>query len=263
MTSSALFPALLKYWRRERGMSQLDFALTADVSTRHLSYLETGRAKPSREMVLRLASVLNVPMREQNAMLRAAGFEAEFEEPSFEAGMTREVQTVLDTMLRAHEPYPMVIMNHRYDALRVNDSGQRLLATFIDDPSALPAPLNLFLILLDDRLCKPYVVEWERTARFMLARLQRECLLSPQDEALQDLLRSALEYAPDDWREPNLSAPMDALMTFRLKRGDLELALVTTLTVFSAPQNVTLEELRIESYFPADEQTRRFFAGDL
>lgn len=256
---TALFPALLKYWRRERGMSQLDFALTADVSTRHLSYMETGRAKPSREMVLRLAGVLGVPLREQNAMLRAAGFEAEFEEPAFDDGLTPEVEYILDTMLKAHEPYPMAIMNRRYDALRVNEPAQRLLASVIADPSALPTPLNLFHILLDERLCKPFVQDWERTARLMMTRLQRECLMSPQDDDLQDLLRSSLEYAPDDWREPDLSTPMDALLTIRLKRDDVELALITMLTVFSAPQNVTLEELRIESYFPADEATRRFF----
>jgi transcriptional regulator with XRE-family HTH domain len=252
-----LFSALLKYWRRERGMSQLDLSLAADVSSRHVSFMETGRAKPSREMVLVLASVLNVPLRDQNAMLQAAGFEAEFAEPSFEGELPPSIENVVERMLSVHEPYPMVIMNRRYDVLRMNAACMRILTPLVAEPAAIPTPINGFALLFDPRLIRPYIVDWPRVARTFLSRLHRESLASPQDEALGELLHALLEYpgVPDDWRTPDLSMPTDPTLSVWIEKDGLRMGFLTTLTVFSAPQNVTLEELRIESYFPLDDAT--------
>lgn len=252
-----LISALLKYWRRERGMSQLDLSLAADVSSRHVSFMETGRAKPSREMVLLLASVLNVPMREQNTMLQAAGFEPEFMEPAFEDGLPSEIEFVVEQMMKNHEPFPLVIMNRRYDVLRTNDAAMRILTPLVVDPAALAPPLNAFRLVFDPKLIRPYIEDWDRVARTFLSRLHRESLASPQDEALGELVNAMLEYpdVPDDWRSPDLSTPMSATLEVWVKKGDMRLGFLTTLTIFSAPLNVTLEELRIESYYPLDEHT--------
>jgi transcriptional regulator with XRE-family HTH domain len=255
---SSLFPALIKHWRTRRGLSQLDLALAADVSSRHVSFLETGRAQPSREMILRLASALSVPLRDQNVLLGAAGYPEMFPEPPVDEGLAGPVGVVLDRMLAQHEPFPMVVLNRHYDLLRANRGASALLARLIADPTRLGAPSNVFRILFDPHLIRPFVVDWERVARALLARLHRESLERPSDTGLAALLRSLFEYpdVPQDWKQPDLSLPSEPFLTLRLRRDDLEIAFVTTMTVFSAPQNVTLDELRIESYFPLDEPSR-------
>ena len=115
MARSDVFPALLKHWRTRRGLSQLDLAIAADVSARHVSFLETGRAQPSREMVLRLGATLNMPLRDQNAMLRAAGFEDEFPEPSVQDGLPAPIAQAIERMLAVHDPYPMILLDRRYE----------------------------------------------------------------------------------------------------------------------------------------------------
>jgi len=258
-SETRLFPALLRHWRTLRGLSQLDLALAADVSSRHVSFLETGRAEPSREMVLRLGATLSVPLREQNELLRAGGFPDAFAEPALEGGLPSGVANAIDRMLAQHEPFPMTVLDRHYQVLRTNEGGSRLLARFIADPGALPTPPNVFAMLFDPRLVRRFIIEWERVARAMVARLHRETLAKPADAGLAALLRSLFEYpdVPEDWRQPDFSTPSDPTLTFRLKRDNLELAFLTTLTVFNAPQNVTLEELCLESYFPLDEATAR------
>jgi len=258
-SETRLFPALLRHWRTLRGLSQLDLALAADVSSRHVSFLETGRAQPSREMVLRLATTLSVPLREQNDLLRAAGFPDAFAEPGLEGGQPPGVAQAIDRMLAQQEPFPMTVLDRHYSVLRTNGGGTRLLARFIADPSALGARPNAFAVLFDPRLARPFVVDWKRVAHAFVSRLHRETLAKPADAGLAALLRSLFEYpdVPEAWRQPDFSTPSDPTLTLRLKRDDLELAFLTTLTVFNAPQNVTLEELCLESYFPLDEATAR------
>jgi transcriptional regulator with XRE-family HTH domain len=258
-SETRLFPALLRHWRARRGLSQLDLALAADVSARHVSFLETGRAQPSREMVLRLGATLSVPLREQNALLRASGFPEEFPEPSADDGLPAAVAQVIERMLAQHEPFPMLVLDRHYNVLRLNEGGTRLLSRFIAEPSALASRPNVFAALFDPRLARPFVVDWERVARALVARLHREVLARAGDEDLGALLRSLFEYpgVPEAWRQPDFSAPSDPTFTLRVRRDDLELGFLGTITVFSAPQNVTLEELRIESYFPLDDATAR------
>jgi len=253
-----LFPALLRYWRAGRGLSQLDLALAADVSARHLSFLETGRARPSREMVLRLAATLDVPLRDQNALLEAAGHSAEFAEPGLDE-LAPPIAQALARMLAAQEPYPMTILDRRYDLLRANASATSVLLRFVVEPAALPSPLNGFAFVFDPSLARPFILGWERLAHDMAARLHREVLARPQDAALAALLESLFAYpdVPDSWRQPDFSTPSQPTAELRLRKEEVELGFLTTITAFSAPQNVTLEELRIESYFPLDAATAR------
>jgi len=175
-THNALFPALLKYWRNRRGLSQLDLALAAEVSARHLSFLETARAQPSAEMVLRLCTSLQLPLREQNALLRAAGHEAAFAEPALDTQRDTPVHKAIQRMLQQQEPYPMVVMNRRYDILSANAAAARLFPRITLDPTRLATPPNVFHGLFDPRLSRSFVVDWERTARQLLARLHLEAL---------------------------------------------------------------------------------------
>ncbi len=240
-------------------MSQLDLALAADVSSRHVSFLETGRAQPSREMILRLASALSVPLRDQNALLHAAGFPEAYAEPDVAEGLSGPIGAVLERMLEQQEPYPMVVVNRRYDVVRTNRAGTALLSRIILEPAALGSPPNAFRIVFDPRLARPFIVDWERLASAFLTRLHRESLERPGDGELAALLRSLFEYSgvPKGWQEPDLSLPSEPSLAIHLRRDELDLRFLTTVTVFSAPQNVMLEELRIESYFPLDDATRR------
>lgn len=254
-----LLPALLRHFRNQRGLSQLDLAQAADVSARHVSFLETGRARPSREMVLRLGHTLGLPLRDQNALLRAAGFEAEFDEPGLSDGMPAPIAQAIDRMLAQQEPFPMVVLDRCYRVLQRNQATRRILSRLIADPSALPERPNLLHVLFDPRLARSAVVDWERTARTLVSRLHRESLARPGDVDLAAVARSLLEYpgVPAAFRQPDFSAPSDPVIVLRLRVEDATLAFLSTITAFSAPQNVTLEELRIESYFPLDAATAR------
>jgi transcriptional regulator with XRE-family HTH domain len=255
--NAGLFSVLLRHHRTRRGLSQLDLALAADVSSRHVSFLETGRAKPSREMVLRLGATLGVPLRDQNVMLGAAGFQAEFDPPGDAPALPPAVEQAVGRMMRQQEPFPLVVVDRLYDVVRANDGATRLIARLTVDPAALAPPLNAFRLLFDPRLCRPFVVEWERTARALLSRLHREALDRPNDEGLRSLVDSLFDYpdVPRSFRQPDFSLPSEPTLTLRLRRNGLELAFLTTLTVFNAPQSVALEDLRIESYFPLDDAT--------
>src|SRR5215831_18779875 len=153
-SEARLFPALLRHFRTRRGLSQLDLALAADVSARHVSFLETGRAQPSREMVLRLGATLGLSLRDQNALLRAAGFEAQFAEPGLSDGMPESVTRAIARMLAQQEPFPMVVLDRCYNVLQRNEATRRLLSRTIADPSALPARPNMLRVLFDPRLAR-------------------------------------------------------------------------------------------------------------
>lgn len=256
-SSGRLFPALLKYWRGARGLSQLDLGLAADVSARHVSFLETGRAKPSEEMVLTLASTLQIPLREQNTLLQAAGFESGFEEPSIENIVTTPMGKALEHMMKQHEPYPMIVMDRAYDLLMINNSGTQLLQAFINKPESLKTPINMFEVIFDPDLARPFIHDWTHTAHTMLSRLHREALLAPHNHRLSDLVEKLLTYpdVPEAWRLPDFSQVSEPTYTVRLIKDDMDLAFLTTMSNFSAPQNITLEELLIEGYFPLDDKT--------
>lgn len=238
-------------------MSQLDLALAADVSSRHISFLETGRAQPGEEMVLRLAATLDVPLRKQNELLRAADFPERFKEPSLDGEIDPTIERALGLMMAQHEPFPMMVLKQNYDILRTNHVAQQLLVAFIEDPTAMTFPMNPYRFLFDPRLARSAVVDWEPTVRSLLSRLHREALHKPEQPALRELVDEMLSYpdVPVEWRQPDFSTPDDAAYTVRFRNDQMEIAFLTTITTFSAPSNITLEELRIESYFPLDENT--------
>jgi transcriptional regulator with XRE-family HTH domain len=254
-----LFPALLRHWRTRRGLSQLDLSIAAEVSSRHISFLETGRAQPSREMVLVLGGALDVPFRDQNVLLRAAGFAEQFAEPSWREGLPPQIERVLAFMLQKQEPYPMVVLSHAHDIVRANVAALRVFLRFSLDPIDPSKPLNLVRALFDPRQVRPFVKDWERVARSLLTQLQREAYARPSDVAVQALLNEAMAYpdVPKSFQKPDFAEFGEPTLSVQLSRGDLTLSFLTTMTLFNSPQSVTLQELRIESYFPLDAETER------
>jgi len=253
---SKLFCALLKYWRGRRGLSQLDLAATAEVSSRHLSFLEIGRAKPSREMVLKLAATLDVPLRDRNTLLREAGFAAHFPEPTLDALQDPAIEHALERMLEQQEPYPMILLDRTYEVLRINQAARRFFGVVIKDGLV---GLNALDVLFDPGILRPFVVDWQTVGLEVVLRLQRETLFNPHDRRLGELLERLLKYpdVPQEWQRPDFSRSTAPAVNLRFRFGEQELGFVTTMTRFHAPHNVTLDELQIESYFPQDEATQQ------
>ncbi|MEZ5980547.1 MAG: helix-turn-helix transcriptional regulator [Planctomycetota bacterium] len=253
-----LFPALLRYWRARRGVSQLDLALEAEVSSRHVSFLESGRAQPSEAMVLRLMSALHVPLRAQNEALRAAGFGPRFAEPALDA-IAPELDAALTQMMRQQEPFPLSVLRGDFTLVRRNRAADAVFGAFVAEPDALPAELDMFALVFDPRFMRPFVAEWEAVARGMLSRLHREMLQRGGDARLAALLERVLAYpgVPAAWRAPDFSERAPATQSVVLERQDMRVGFLVTTTAFSAPQDVTVDELRVESCFPLDDATRR------
>lgn len=256
---SKMFASLLKYWRGKRGLSQLDLALKADVSARHISFLETGRSQPSEEMVLRLTDTLDLPLRERNNMLREAGFADAFSEPELSALDDTGTRRVLELMMLQQEPYPLVVMDRWYNMVLANQAAQWFIGACFQERSApMPeGPMNGVLALFQEELLRPNVLRWEDAARQMLARLNRELLHRPNDEKLSKLLQQAVTApgVPEDWRRPDPFQGDWAVIPVGFQLNGETFDFITTLTVFSTPRNVTLQELQIESYFPLNEES--------
>jgi transcriptional regulator with XRE-family HTH domain len=255
---TSVFSALLRYWRGRRGLSQLDLALTAGVSPRHVSFLETGRARPSAEMVLHLAGVLDLPLRERNVLLQGAGFAQVFEEPPVETSPV--VSQVLDRMLEHHEPFPMLVFDGNFEVIRANRASRVMFSRFVAEPERMAARPNLFEVLFDPRLMRPFVLQWEEMARGLVHRLHVEALARPHDERPRRLLERLLEMpdVPRSWQKPDFSLSREPVLAVRMRRDDVEVAFLSAITRFSVPQTVTAEELTLESLFPLDESTQRW-----
>ncbi len=261
---AGLFPALLKHWRGQRGLSQLDLALAADVSSRHISFLETGRSSPSAEMVMRLGTTLGVPLRHINAMLQAAGHEPVFEESR--QTLPTAVEHAL-SLLKAHqEPYPLIVMDRAYRIRDLNRGAMAMLAALLPDqmpPGVLNAAvlakldLNLARWTFDPHGAQPYLVNFDDVGRALLWRISREVLEDPNDGALRRLLDDllAMPTVAADWRDVDLSIPSDPALVVHLRRDLMDLRFLTMVTAFQAPQNIAVEELRVELWFPYDDKT--------
>jgi transcriptional regulator with XRE-family HTH domain len=261
---AGLFPALLKHWRGRRGLSQLDLALTADVSARHVSFLETGRSRPSAEMVLRLATTLGVPLRQVNAMLRAAGHEAVYDES--DEGLTPAVVDALTLLKAHHEPFPLIVVDRTYRVRDLNRGAALLLGAILGDgagtapvdPDVIAAQdVNLARLTFDPEGAHGHLVNFDQVGPQLLWRIQREVLADPDDGEMQALLDDllAMPTVDADWRQVDLSVPSDPAMVLHLRAGDLDLRFLTMVTAFQAPQNVAVEQLRIETWFPYDDPT--------
>jgi transcriptional regulator with XRE-family HTH domain len=245
---------LLREWRSVRNKSQLALALDANVSARHVSFIESGRAQPSRDMVLQLADALDVPLRERNTFLTAAGFAPMFRETGLDADGMKPVRKALESILRQQEPHPAVVMDRHWNILSTNTGAVKLFSRLID-LSAVPQPANVLRLMFDPAGLRPFVVNWEDVARSLLVRVGREAVCGAPDVALRALLDELVSY-PGVPARPSLSTAATSLLPIvpvRFRKGAFEADYFSTVTTLGTPQDVTLQEIRIECFFPADE----------
>ncbi len=244
--------ALLREWRQRRRLSQLDLASEAEISTRHLSFLETGRALPSRDMVLHLAERLEIPLRERNVLLVAAGYAPVFQERSLADPELQAARAAMELVLQAHAPNPAIAIDRRWTLVAANGSVAPLLAGV--DESLLKPPVNVLRLSLHPKGLAPRIVNLVEWRAHLLERLRRQVDVSA-DAVLVELLKELRAYpAPSS---PHKANGVGVVVPFRLRHGDRVLSFLSTTTVFGTPVEITLSELALESFFPADAETAK------
>jgi transcriptional regulator with XRE-family HTH domain len=245
--------ALLREWRNARRLSQLGLALEAGVSSRHLSYVETGKAQPSRDMVARLADTLDVPLRDRNALLMAAGYAPEYPERSLSTPELAQIRRAIDLILGAQEPFPAFVLNRRWDVLHANRAAERLGVFLVGGRTHS----NMARQFFDPNDMRSVVVNWEEVAGDLVRHLHDEIAAAPSDTETAALLDEILRYpgVPPAWRNRQLGSVPPPLLTAHFRKGDTELRFFSTITRFGTPRDVTIDELRIECTFPADDAT--------
>jgi transcriptional regulator with XRE-family HTH domain len=248
--------ALLRRWRNVRRLSQLDLALDADISMRHLSCLETGRAQASREMVLRLAEALQIPLRERNAFLIAAGYAPLYRQTHLDALEMEAARSAVDFLIGQQEPYPALVVDRYWNILRMNAGTKRFLKLF---PGCDPAARgNGVRLIFHPHGLRPFIENWEHVAARLIQRVHREILANPLDEKMKVFLDELLSYpaVPSRWRSLEFDGYPPPFFTIDYRWNDCTLRLFSTITSFGTSQDIELHELRIESFFPADQVTR-------
>jgi transcriptional regulator with XRE-family HTH domain len=251
---------LLREWRQRRRMSQLDLALEAEISQRHLSFVESGRAAPSREMVMRLAETLSVPLRQRNRLLAAAGFAPVFaERPIDDPGLRPAVEAV-QLVLKGHEPFPAIAVDRHWHMVAANGAIDPFLEG-ISEPRLLEPPVNVLRLSLHPGGLAPRIVNFGEWRHHLLERLHRQ--VDNAGDAELAALESELASYPGQGAPPARSRFEEAAIAIplRLRHGDAVLSFISTITVFGTPLDVTLSELAVESFFPADAETWKALAA--
>lgn len=248
---------LLRDWRQRRKLSQLDLALETEISQRHLSFIESGRAQPSRDMVLRLAETLDVPLRERNLLLMAGGFAPVYSERRIDDPALAPARAVVDLILKGHEPYPALAIDRRWTLIAANAAVTPLLADV--DPTLLKPPVNVLRLSLDPRGLAPRIVNFSQWRSHLLERLRRQALLTSDVMSIR-LLRELLALPEPDnaSRESAVDTNADyagLAVPLRLRTARGVLSFLSTTTVFGTPLDITLSELMLEQFFPADRET--------
>jgi transcriptional regulator with XRE-family HTH domain len=252
------FARLLKSWRETRKFSQLDLALTSRISQRHVSFMESGRARPSREMVLQLSEALEIPLRERNTLLTAAGFAAMYRETELDSPAMAPVRAALKLMLDNLEPNPATVVDREWNVLMRNEAAFKVFSLAGDLEQLWrkvcgDGPRNILKLTFHADGFRPYIANFEEVAPVLLNRTRREAAACGGD-ALLKLIDEILEYPgiPAAWKAPDWQAPPPPVLPLELARGDLRLKLFSMVTTFGTPQDITTDELRVETFFPAD-----------
>ena len=243
-------------------MSQLDLAMRAGFSARHVSFIENGRTQPSRDALLALAETLDVPLRERNQLLEAAGYAHLYRHTPLAADEMAHVRAVLQFILERHEPYGAVVLDRYSNCLLGNAPSARLIGALVD-PSLVTDHANLLRLVFHPLGIRRCVVNWDEVARHLFARAQRELAWLAGDDTATTLLRELTEWAGPAVHQPAVRTelrPADLLLPVHLRKDGQELRLFSTIMTLGTPQDVTLQELRIETFFPADPASETTFA---
>jgi transcriptional regulator with XRE-family HTH domain len=245
---------LLRYWRQERGKSQLDLSMDTGISQRHLSFVESGRSSPSRDFLSIVSDALNIPLRERNALLLASGFAPQYREQSIDAEQMAVVTRAIDRMLKEHEPHPALVLDRYWNVVRTNEAAPRFFGSFVDLEKR-PKPRNLLHLMFDPAGMRPFVEEWEKVAAGLLQRVRREAVGLVLDTRLQELLKGLREYPGVAELKPSL-APQGPVLPMVFRKGNQRFSYFSLITTVGTPQCITAQELRVESMYPIDIEER-------
>ncbi|HTD02605.1 helix-turn-helix domain-containing protein [Undibacterium sp.] len=258
------FAAALRYWRDRRGYSQLRLSTESTISQRHISFLESGRSQPSKELILKLGTVLDIPLRQRNVMLLAAGFAPAYQERKLSDPELKSVKQALDFMLAQQAPYPALVVDRLWNLVMTNGPAAMMMKWLLEMPDNQPLPregVNVLKLMLDPAGVRKYLVNWEEVCADLLHWIQREAMSDgPGSEAthlLEELI--ALPGIQAATQTPNLDMRALPFLAMTIKKDDVELKLFTSITTMGTPHDVTVHELRIESFFPADAATADWF----
>lgn len=232
-------------------MSQADLAFDAGISIKHLSFVETGKAAASREILLQLAAALGLSLRDRNALLEAGGFARQYGERDLSAPEIADARRAIDLLLRRHEPFPAIVTDRQWNVIETNRAAMRLM-TMLLGPERMRRPLNHMRMFLAPDELRPFVENWPNVAAALLVRARHEAMAAPLDLALQSTWRELLklpDIAAPKFNERETPGP---LCEVRLRKGDIGIGLIGTVLTLGTPQDVTLQELRVEMFMPAD-----------
>jgi len=258
--------ALLRHWRDIRGRSQFELSLDTGVSQRHISFIESGRSAPGRQTLLDIAQALDIPLRERNTVLLAAGYAPIYSEGAWNAAEMQTINAAMGRVLQQHEPFPALVMDRYWNVLMANDAAPRFFNSFID-MAARQGPRNMLHLIFDPDGMRPFVADWESVAKSLIQRVYRESVGRVVDEKTRELLAALLAY-PDvkaEWKSPKalgampVTSNMPVIPLSFVKDGKV-LNYFSMVTTVGTPQTVAAQELRIECLFPADEVTERHHA---
>jgi transcriptional regulator with XRE-family HTH domain len=258
-----MFGPMLRTWRRRRGASQLALALQSGVSQRHVSFLESGRARPSREMVVQLATALDVPLRQRNAMLLAAGYAPVYRESNLAAPELKPVRQAIERMLKQQEPYPAVVIDRLWNLLQANAAAQAFTLFLFEGPppQVEGKPPNLLRWLLDPKALRSKIANWEEVARYLVSTTYAEILADGGEPKALAYIEEIMAYpdVPASFRKLRFEDRPPPVLTVDYIVGGKSLSVFTTIATLGTPQDVTLQEVRIECFFPADDRSDALF----
>jgi len=256
--SSGDLGELLRHWRPLRGVTQFDLSSAAGVSQRHISFIESGRSSPSRQILVDLAQALDIPLRDRNGLLLAAGYAPLYSNGAWDETEMRSVKRALERMLRQHEPYPAVVMDRYWNVVMSNEAAPSFFNRFID-MSQRPQVRNLLHLMFDPLGMRPFITDWEQVAQSLILRIYRESVGRVVDDKSKELVAALLE-SPDvkaEWKIPKALSVASVLpvlpMGFTL--GGERINYFSMVTTVGTPQTVAAQELRVECLFPADDAT--------
>ncbi|HEX3888754.1 MAG TPA: helix-turn-helix transcriptional regulator [Phenylobacterium sp.] len=245
---------MLKRWREARGLSQLDLALQAEISARHLSYVETGRSQPSREMICPLAEVMAASAADRNDLLLAAGYAPMTGPRRTQVLQTEDPQSATDLILLHHEPYPAIVLDACWNVRASNLAAKRFRRLMTPEPSS---EMNMLRLMIDPREFRPRIIDWEDAVGDLLRQLRRQMAGDPGNAEMRRLLSDVIACpgAPAAWGEPEFAEADAPLLSVGYRTDSVDLWFYTTITTFAQPLDQALEGLRIECSFPADTAT--------
>jgi len=263
------FGNILSEWRKIRKISQLDLAVVTGVSQRHLSFVESGRAQPSRGLILKLANELNLPLRVRNSLLLAAGYAAAFSQRSATEIEMKPVHDAIHRMLRHHEPYPAIVTNAEWDIVMQNSAASRLISACLGRGNVVQAKsreqVNFMRMMFSQDALRPHILNWDQTRTLLFNRLHAEATVNPGC-ASAILLRELESEASADCSErlcENQDYLVEPVLPLALRVGGVDLRFITMFTSIGASQDIGLRELRIDLSFPADDATREYLQSGI